>query len=57
MLYTRNLDFIQDLSEVYSSFRQDFNNHREEYKKFLTEKFQELGIGKYEKIWLIFLTC
>ena len=26
-----------------------FNNHRSEYKKFLNEKFQELGIGKYEK--------
>ena len=25
------------------------NNHRSEYKKFLNEKFQELGIGKYEK--------
>ncbi len=25
------------------------NNHRTEYKKFLNEKFKELGIGKYEK--------
>ena len=25
------------------------NNHRSEYKKFLNEKFRELGIGKYEK--------
>lgn len=25
------------------------NNHRSEYKKFLNEKFQKLGIGKYEK--------
>lgn len=25
------------------------NNHRSEYKKFLNEKFQVLGIGKYEK--------
>ena len=25
------------------------NNHRSEYKKFLNEKFQTLGIGKYEK--------
>ena len=25
------------------------NNHRSEYVKFLNEKFQELGIGKYEK--------
>ena len=25
------------------------NNHRSEYKKFMNEKFQELGIGKYEK--------
>ena len=25
------------------------NNHRSEYTKFLNEKFQELGIGKYEK--------
>ena len=26
-----------------------FRSHRSEYKKFLNEKFQELGIGKYEK--------
>ena len=25
------------------------NNHRSEYKKFLNEKFQKLGIEKYEK--------
>lgn len=25
------------------------NNHRDEYKRFLNEKFQTLGIGKYEK--------
>ena len=25
------------------------DNHRSEYKKFLNDKFQELGIGKYEK--------
>lgn len=25
------------------------NNHRSEYVKFLNDKFQKLGIGKYEK--------
>ena len=25
------------------------NNHRNEYKVFLSDKFKELGIGKYEK--------
>ena len=31
------------------------NNHRSEYKKFLNEKFQELGIGKYRRIWITYL--
>lgn len=36
-------------AEVLNQKNPTANNHRSEYKKFLNEKFQELGIGKYEK--------